>query len=112
MAIPLGMAIHELTTNAVKYGALSAIGGSVQVTWSVLDESAAVPALAFDWVEQNGPRVEPPTHRGFGSQLLQRVLTHQVGADANLDYHRDGLRAHIRVPLPPAPLQPLNTLQR
>ena len=109
IAIPLGMAIHELTTNAVKYGALSVFGGSVEVRWSVLDEGAR-PILAFQWVEQNGPRVEVPTHRGFGSQLLQRVLTHQVGADASLDYDPAGFRAQICVPLPEAPLEPLDSL--
>lgn len=109
VAIPLGMAIHELTTNAVKHGALSVFGGSVVVRWSVLDERVPL-TLAFDWVEQNGPRVEPPAHRGFGSKLLQRVLTHQIGADANLDYHSEGLRVHICVPLPKAPVEPLDSL--
>jgi two-component sensor histidine kinase len=111
VAIPLGMAIHELTTNAVKYGALSVMGGSVEVKWSMLEEGGPVPAFRVAWVERNGPKVEPPTHRGFGSQLLQRVLTHQIGAEANLDYLEDGLRAHIRVPLPSMPVHPLDTLQ-
>jgi PAS domain S-box-containing protein len=98
VAIPLSMALHELTTNAAKHGALSVLGGSVEVTWSVLDGTD--PALRFDWIEKNGPRVEAPARRGFGSQLLQRVLTQQVGADATLDYLVDGLRAHFHVPLP------------
>jgi PAS domain S-box-containing protein len=112
LAIPLGMAIHELTTNAVKYGALSVMDGSVEVRWSILGEGGAAPRLGVEWVERNGPKVEPPTHRGFGSQLLKRVLTHQIGAEANLDYRHDGLRAHIRAPLPSAPVYPLDSLER
>jgi PAS domain S-box-containing protein len=109
IAIPLGMAIHELTTNAAKHGALSVLGGSVDVTWRLEAEPEA-PALRFVWTEKNGPAVGTPTRRGFGSQLLQRVLTQQIGADANLDYLAHGLRAEFRVPLPRAqsiPLEPL-----
>ncbi len=97
VAIPLGMALHELTTNAAKYGALSVLGGSVQVTWTLLNDPDA--ALQFEWLEQNGPAVTAPTRRGFGSQLLERVLTQQIGADVKLEYHVEGVRTRIRVPL-------------
>jgi PAS domain S-box-containing protein len=109
IAIPLGMAIHELTTNAAKYGALSVLGGVVEVTWTLLNEPEA--ALQFDWLEQNGPPVTAPTRRGFGSQLLERVLTQQVSADAKVEYYPDGVRAHIRVPLPKPESKPLDTLK-
>jgi two-component sensor histidine kinase len=98
IAIPLGMAVHELATNAVKHGSLSVPGGSVAIRWGVI-EAAGGPTLEFEWVERNGPKVSAPKRRGFGSQLLERVLNRQVGADAKLDYDPDGLRAQVRVSL-------------
>jgi PAS domain S-box-containing protein len=108
IAIPLSMAVHELTTNAAKHGALSVLGGSVEVTWSVVEGREG--ALQFSWIEKHDPPVETPTRRGFGTQLLQRVLTQQIGADAELNYVTDGLQAHFRIPLPSAPSTPLDTL--
>jgi two-component sensor histidine kinase len=98
-AIPLGMAIHELTTNAVKYGALSVLGGSVAVSWALVEDQGPR-ELIIDWVEQNGPATSPPTRRGFGSQLLERALNNQIGARTAISYEPEGLRAHIAVPLP------------
>jgi two-component sensor histidine kinase len=102
------MALHELTTNAAKHGALSVLGGMVEVTWSVVHTPQ--PRLQLDWVEQNGPKVTEPARRGFGSQLLERVLTHQIGADAKVHFDPAGLRAQILVPIPEAELSPLDTL--
>jgi two-component sensor histidine kinase len=98
-AIPLGMAIHELTTNAVKYGALSVLGGSVAVSWALVGDQAHS-ELTIEWVERNGPAISPPTRRGFGSQLLERVLNNQIGARVMISYDPEGLRAHVVVPLP------------
>jgi len=98
-AIPLGMAIHELTTNAVRYGALSVLGGSVTVSWALMEEQCH-PELTIKWVERNGPAISPPTRKGFGSQLLERVLSNQTGACAMISYDSEGLRAHLAVPLP------------
>jgi PAS domain S-box-containing protein len=98
-AIPLGMAIHELTTNAVKYGALSAPGASVVVSWA-LEEEQGRRELTIEWVERNGPVLGPPGRRGVGSQLLERVLSSQIGARAMISYQPEGLRAHLAVPLP------------
>jgi PAS domain S-box-containing protein len=95
LAVSVGMAIHELTTNAVKYGALSALGGSVTVTWEVVEGRV----LKFAWIERNGPPVTPPTRQGFGSQLLQRVLASQVQAEVTIDYAPDGLRVEASLPL-------------
>jgi PAS domain S-box-containing protein len=94
IALPLGMAIHELTTNAAKHGALSVLGGTLEVAWTVDGEG-----LAFEWAERNGPSVEPPKRRGFGSQLLARVLTSQIGAGVVMDYRLEGLRARVGVPV-------------
>ena len=96
IAVPLGMALHELTTNAVKYGALSVQSGQLAVRWR-LDPANG---LAIEWLERGGPPATPPTRSGFGSQLLERVLVAQLGADCTLDYEPEGLRVAIIVPLP------------
>ena len=103
------MAVHELTTNAAKYGALSVPGGVVEVTWSGTDASDS--GFQIDWIEKKGPPVTAPTRSGFGSQLMKRALTHQIGADAQIDYLSGGLRAHIPVPLSAARSHPLDSLQ-
>jgi len=99
VAVPIGMAIHELTTNAAKYGALSTPEGRVVIAWSL---AAGGPAgtLRFEWRESGGPTVSAPTRQGFGSRLLQRVLTAQVGAEVTMDYPPDGFRLHMLAPLP------------
>jgi PAS domain S-box-containing protein len=111
IAIPLGMAVHELATNAVKHGALSVAGGSVAIRWCVVDGGG--PVLQFEWVERNGPKVSAPKRRGFGSQLLERVLNRQVGAAATLDYDPDGLRVRVSVSLAEhcPSTEPLDTLR-
>jgi PAS domain S-box-containing protein len=100
-AVPLGMALHELTTNAAKYGALSMLGGKVEVTWRVITE-ATKRHLEFDWIESGGPAVTPPARKGFGAQLLDVVLPRQISATTSIGYHADGVRVHIRLPLPDA----------
>lgn len=97
-AVPLGMALHELTTNAAKYGALSMLGGKVEVTWRIITE-ATKRYLEFDWIESGGPAVTPPARKGFGEQLLEVVLPRQVSATTNVDYHADGLRARVKLPI-------------
>ena len=99
LAVSLGMAIHELTTNAAKYGALSVFGGKVEVTWSVTID-AARRTLSFDWIESGGPPVEEPTRKGFGTRLLDFVLPGQIQAKTRIVYARDGVRMHCVVPLP------------
>src|SRR4030095_13512636 len=84
-AVPVGMAIHELTTNAAKHGSLSGSLGTVDVTWWVhRDDTGA--HLHFAWTEEGGPAVATPTRQGFGSRLLQRVLTTQLQADVHMDF--------------------------
>jgi PAS domain S-box-containing protein len=99
LAVSLGMAIHELTTNSAKHGALSVYGGKVEVTWSVTIE-ASRRTLTFDWVEAGGPAVMKPTRHGFGSRLLGFVLPGQIQASIKVDYAADGVRLHCAVPLP------------
>lgn len=101
-AVPLGMAFHELTTNAAKYGALTNGHGYVAVDWSV--ESAASPQrVRLAWTEHDGPVVAPPTRQGFGTRLLQRILTAQMSADVGIDYDPSGLRVSVCFPLPETP---------
>ena len=98
-AVPLGMAIHELTTNAAKHGAFSTSEGQVEVRWTVSDEKTG-PVVHLAWTERNGPPVHPPTSQGFGSRLLRRVLTAQLEAKVDVAYDEAGLRCTIAVPIP------------
>jgi PAS domain S-box-containing protein len=98
-AVPLGMAIHELTTNAAKHGAFSTSEGQVDVRWTVSDDETR-PVLHLAWTERNGPPVRPPTRQGFGSRLLRRVLTAQLEAKVDIAYEETGLRCTIAVPIP------------
>ena len=97
-ALALGMAIHELTTNAVKYGALSVAEGSVSVTWRV-EQQADDKELTLEWVESGGPVVAPPTHRGFGTKLIERGLRQDMSAVVTVEFAPAGLRARLRAPL-------------
>ena len=99
VAVPIGMAIHELTCNAAKHGSLSVLGGSVEVTWAAESDGRK---LTFDWIERDGPPPAAPEKQGFGMRLLEHVLKSQVYADVTMDYRPDGLRARIAVPLPAA----------
>ncbi len=87
----LSLALHELATNAVKYGALSVEGGRVMLDWRSRKEGG----FALDWVESGGPVVESPTRQGFGSVLLDRVTGRELGGASKVSYPRDGVRAHI-----------------
>jgi two-component sensor histidine kinase len=98
LAVPVGMALHELTTNAVRYGALSVPTGYVRVQWT-LDEHEGVRKLHLEWREFGGPQVKEPQHRGFGSTLLQRVLPMQCKAEVEVHYASDGLRFRMEAPL-------------
>lgn len=99
VALSLGMAIHELTTNAAKFGALSIFGGRVEVTWSVTID-AIRRTLVFDWVESGGPPVAQPLRQGFGSRLLAFVLPGQIQAKTEIDYAPEGVRIRCTLPLP------------
>jgi len=99
VAVSLGMAVHELTTNAAKFGALSVFGGKVEVTWSVTIH-AKRRTLAFEWIESGGPPVVQPQRQGFGSRLLAFVLPAQIQAKTQIDYTAQGVRILCTLPLP------------
>jgi two-component sensor histidine kinase len=98
LAVPVGMALHELTANAVRYGALSVPAGYVQIRWSVGEREGAR-RLHLEWREFGGPPVNTPRHRGFGSTLLQRVLPMQCHAEVEVQYDREGLQFQMNAPL-------------
>jgi two-component sensor histidine kinase len=102
MALALAMGVHELATNAVKYGALSTEGGTVTIRWR-LDPEAKPPRLILEWAEHGGPPVEPPTSRGFGSRLLERGLAGELGGEVKIDFKRSGVRCRISAPFQPEP---------
>jgi PAS domain S-box-containing protein len=101
-AVALALALHELATNAVKYGALSVETGKVEIAWDV--ESGEAPVLVFDWREVGGPPVTPPTRTGFGARLLTQGLDAEIGSAARLHYRPDGLACRITAPLTAPPL--------
>ena len=98
-ALALGMAIHELTTNAVKYGALSVPEGIVTVTWRREQDSDGNPWLALHWTESKGPRVTPPMNPGFGMMLIERGLRQDMAAEVKVDFAVEGVRASLKAPL-------------
>ncbi len=97
-AVPLGIALHELTANSAKFGALSIPDGKVSATWRITEDTERR-ALDFDWVESGGPAVEPPARTGFGTRLMETVLPGQIGARTRVDYAPEGVRVHYTVPL-------------
>ena len=94
IAVALGMAVHEMATNASKHGAWQGSDGTVRIHWSVTDGT-----LTFDWREKCGRRVEPPTDRGFGSRLLQQTIVYELQGIVKTFYTEDGLHAVFTVPL-------------
>lgn len=96
--LPITMIVHELVTNAVKYGALSEGHGQVSVSWDIAGEDSGRIAQ-IDWREEGGPAVIAPHKSGFGSNLIQFSAKTSLGGVAELNYEPDGLRARISFPL-------------
>ncbi len=94
-AVVLNMALHELVTNAAKYGALSAQGGAVTVGWTVVNSSDP-PLIEITWTERGGPPVEPPAKRGFGSHVLEAGHSHELDGKVTMDFRREGLVCHMQ----------------
>jgi PAS domain S-box-containing protein len=94
----IGMALHELSTNAAKYGALSNQEGSVDLSWSI-GPTPEGQELALVWTEKNGPAVDPPTRRGFGTAVIERMLIDSLGGQVDLLFPREGVCWRFRAPL-------------
>jgi len=98
VAVVLGMVIHELTTNAMKYGALSNPQGSVEVEWS----AGGTGALELHWTEKGGPPVRTPEGTGFGSRLIEQAVTRELQGQIQVSFDPSGLRCRLTIPLEPA----------
>jgi two-component system, chemotaxis family, sensor kinase Cph1 len=95
MTQTLGMAVHELATNAAKHGALSDPAGKVALTWRL--EGEAERRLVLDWRERGGPRASQPERRGFGLTFIERSLAHEFGGVVEVDLAQEGLHCRIDV---------------
>jgi chemotaxis family two-component system sensor kinase Cph1 len=93
-ALALSLALHELATNAAKFGSLTTDGGHVAVRWHLRDDGG----LGLSWTESGGPVVEPPTRRGFGSSLIERALALETGGRATIHYKPGGVVCEIVLP--------------
>ncbi len=99
IALALGIALHELATNAVKYGAFSNRAGSIAITWQI-DPAPEGDRLFFRWEEKNGPAVQPPSRKGYGSRVLERGLASELDGAVQLDYRAQGVVCTIDFPAP------------
>jgi two-component sensor histidine kinase len=98
MSLALAMALHELATNAVKYGALSNKTGTIEVSWKV-QNGAAPPRLSLRWTETGGPPVEPPRRRGFGSRLIERTLAQDLDGRVEIAFAPTGVVCTVDAPV-------------
>lgn len=98
-AVHLGLALHELGTNARKHGALKVPEGRLNVSWRVTGQRGEQ-ALELDWVESGGPAVGPPAVQGFGTLLIERGLKHSLGGEARMVFAPTGVMCDLRLPLP------------
>jgi PAS domain S-box-containing protein len=89
----LALVVHELSTNAAKYGALSSVDGRLAVQWAIADGN-----LTIDWQEMGGPPVRPPARRGFGTNILLGNVERQLNGTVKMDWNPRGLACHIAIP--------------
>ena len=92
----LGMALHELATNATKYGALSRVDGVVTIAWGVRGSSET---LSMSWVETGGPTVTQPTRSGFGRAVIVSMVERALAAKVTLNYDPSGVTWNVEAPL-------------
>jgi two-component sensor histidine kinase len=97
----LGLVLHELATNAAKYGALSVSEGQIRIGWQV-EEANSI--LRLWWVESGGPTVTAPTATGYGTKLIQSATSFTLGGHVEQEFTADGLKTEIVIPLGDGPL--------
>jgi PAS domain S-box-containing protein len=95
----LGLALHELATNAAKYGALSTTSGKVKVDWTYASDDAGDRRLLFRWIEQGGPPVMPVEEKGFGHVVIERVASQALNATVDYEFPKEGVRWSILLPM-------------
>ena len=97
----IGLALHELATNSIKYGALSAPTGCVSVSWRIIAGADGSDQVSLLWREAGGPKVEKPTSRGFGAQVIETLVARTVDGQAHVIYAAEGLQWTLDFPLRP-----------
>jgi two-component sensor histidine kinase len=111
MALALAMALQELATNAVKYGALSNDMGQIRIQWA-LDRTTQPRRLSLHWQERGGPPVQAPKRRGFGTRLIERSLSQDLDGDVRIAFEPGGVICTVDAPLasdsPPPEDEPLS----
>lgn len=98
-ALGLSLVLHELATNAVKYGSLSNEGGRVYILWRLQESANPGREISLHWHEQGGPEVKPPQNQGFGTRLIERACEYELDGQVELSFEREGLTCHIVFPL-------------
>lgn len=99
VALTLALGLHELTTNAAKYGALSVPAGRIEVSWRVERGGAPLPLLRIEWRERGGPPVAPPERQGFGTRFIEGSVASELQGQARLDFDPAGLTCTMEIPL-------------
>lgn len=94
-ALSLGLAVHELATNAAKYGALSRAGGRVTVNWKLVSDAL----VRIEWLERGGPPVPARRGRGFGTDLIERIVAHELKNPVKLEFEPEGVRCVLTIPV-------------
>jgi two-component sensor histidine kinase len=95
------MVLHELVTNAAKYGALSSPNGRVSVAWERRANGAAAAVLSLEWRERDGPPVRAAIRSGYGTDLIRDLIPHELGGTVDLAFAPDGACCRIEIPLRP-----------
>lgn len=94
----LGLALHELATNALKYGAWSVAAGNVSVSWAFDEIAGDAATLRLRWIEREGPTVIPPNHKGFGHVVIESMVAQSLGGEVDLDFRESGLIWTLSIP--------------
>jgi PAS domain S-box-containing protein len=95
----IGLAIHELATNAIKYGALSERGGKVRISWMFDGKADAVEHLSLNWIEQGGPPVSPPARRGFGHVVIGEMVERSLNGKVVMEFAPEGMNWSVSIPV-------------
>ena len=94
----LALVVHELATNAAKYGALSVKSGRVTVRWSFTADSGMRSLLRIEWEEKAGPQVVPPTRSGLGTGIIRELIPYELGGNVEHVYRSEGVRCTLKIP--------------
>jgi two-component sensor histidine kinase len=97
--VAISLIVHELCTNAAKYGALSAAGGRLRISWKRTCVDGAS-QLHLQWQESEGPEVQPPGRKGFGTRLIEHTCRYELEGEAVLLYDSEGLSCTMSFPVP------------